>query len=370
MKILFFTDILRAGGKERRIVELLKSLSQQGISCEIIVMSEKIEYPLIYQLGIPIHLMTYKFRKDPSPLWRFYKVCRAFRPDIVHSWSPMCTFYALPTVKILGIKLVISQIVNSPGYVKPFSKTWFANNLIYPFTDKIVSNSYAGLKDYHPPISKSVCIHNGFDFLRTHNMGSVEEIRNKFEIDMPYVVGMVASMGASKDWESYFKAAGLVLDKRRDISFLAVGDGPNFHKLKESIPNRLKPFVRFLGKQNNVEEIMNICDIGVLSTYTEGISNAILEFMALGKPVIATDGGGTNEIIVDEQTGYLVKIKAPYFIAEKISYLLDNPNLCKKMGMAGKTRVENEFSLGKMNQEFINLYTNLLFSKKRKHGEE
>ncbi len=366
MRILFFTDILRAGGKERRIVELLKTLAQQGIACEIVVMSRDIEYPLIYQLGIPIHFMTYKIKKDPSPLWRFYKLCRSVKPDIVHSWSPMCTYYALPTVKLLGIKLITNQIVNSPGYIKPFSKNWFGNNITFPFVDLIVANSKAGLRDYHPPVHKSLCIHNGFDFTRTSNLKGIDSIRKKFEIQTPFVVGMVASMGASKDYKSYFLAAEMILKKRQDVTFLAVGDGPELPHLHASIQDVNHPFIKFLGKQTQVEEIMNICDIGVLSTYTEGISNAILEFMALGKPVIATNGGGTNEIISDQETGFLAPQKSPQFIADKIEFLLDNPNQIKEMGMKGKKKVESEFSLEQMNQEFISIYKQVISQKTKK----
>jgi glycosyltransferase involved in cell wall biosynthesis len=366
MKILFFTDILRAGGKERRIIELIKSLIQQGILCEIVVMSRDIQYPLIYQLGIPIHFMTYKIKKDPSPFWRFYKLCKSVKPDIVHSWSPMCTYYALPTVKSMGIKIIINQIVNSPGYIKPFSKNWFANNITFPFVDMIVANSNAGLKDYHPPIHKSLCIHNGFDFARIKDIKDIDVIRKLYNVRTPFVVCMVASMGASKDYDSYFQAAQLILKKRHDITFLAVGDGPNKQSLQDSILVENLSYIRFLGKQTNVEEIMNICNIGVLSTYTEGISNAILEFMALGKPVIATDGGGTNEIISDGKTGFLVPPRSPQRIAEKIEFLLENLNEIVTMGTAGKIKVEQEFSLDRMNRDFIALYEQLLSGNKKR----
>jgi glycosyltransferase involved in cell wall biosynthesis len=366
MKILFYTDILRAGGKERRIVELLKGLTQQGISCEIVVMEEQIDYPLIYQLGIPIHFLTYKPPKDPTPFWRFYKLCKSIKPDIVHSWSPMCTFYALPTVKLLGIKLVVSQIVNSPGHVKPFSKVWLSNNLIFPFVDAIVSNSKAGLRDYHPPVNKSLCIHNGFDFARASDLTDKDTVRDRYGIKTSFIVGMVASMGKSKDYDSYLHAASMVLAKRKDVTFLAVGDGPDFQRLQESIHKEDLPYIKLLGKQTCVEEIMNVCDIGVLSTFTEGISNSILEFMALGKPVIATEGGGTNEIVFDNETGYLVPQRSPFKLAEKIEYFINNPNEIINMGRAGKIRVENAFSLGRMIRDFITLYERLLLKKQKK----
>lgn len=78
-----------------------------------------------------------------------------------------------------------------------------------------------------------------------------------------------------------------------------------------------KDNIKFLSSQENVESIMNICDIGVLASFTKGFSNSIMEFMALGKPMIATDGGGTKELVVDGNTGYLIPKKAHEILTKK-----------------------------------------------------
>ena len=117
--------------------------------------------------------------------------------------------------------------------------------------------------------------------------------------------------------------------------------------------------IYFLGAQENVENIVNTFDIGVLITFTEGISNTIMEYMALKKPVIATNGSGTIEIVNDNETGYLVQPKDSADLADKILFLLNNEKLREAFGTKGYNRIVNFFSMNRMVSEYINVYKNL-----------
>ena len=101
---------------------------------------------------------------------------------------------------------------------------------------------------------------------------------------------------------------------------------------------------------------------GVLMTnpdlHGEGISNAIMEFMALGKPVVAIDGGGTAEIVKHNQTGFIVKPGSSKELYEKIIFLLDNQQIAIEMGKVGRRVIEDEFGLEKMTDSFVSLYRN------------
>ena len=105
----------------------------------------------------------------------------------------------------------------------------------------------------------------------------------------------------------------MILNNRKDVTFLVIGNGINLEKCRMKARGHEK--IKFLGFQNDIESIVNVFNAGVLLTnqdvHGEGISNSIMEYMALGKPVIATDGGGTKELIVDGKTGFLVQPKSP-----------------------------------------------------------
>src|SRR5262249_41091338 len=134
----------------------------------------------------------------------------------------------------------------------------------------------------------------------------------------------------------------------------AVGDGEALEASRKIAAD--VGAIKFLGKRKNVEEIVETFDIGVLSTFTEGISNSIMEYMALRKPVVATDGGGTRELVVDGETGFLVPPGNPDALAAKIEYLLDHPDIAKGMGEAGEVRLRREFSITRMVERTAKLY--------------
>src|ERR1017187_10512345 len=194
MKILFFIDSLTSGGKERRLVELMKVLKLSGnISFELVVMSNDIHYQEIFDLKINIHYLIRKRKKDLSVFSRFYKICKQYDPDIVHCWDSMTALYSIPACKLLHIKFVNGMIVDSPAKQNIFNKTWLRAKLTFPFSDIIIGNSKAGLAAYGAPAGKSSFIYNGFNFERTNNIVNSDITRKQLEVNTDYVIGMVAS---------------------------------------------------------------------------------------------------------------------------------------------------------------------------------
>lgn len=359
MKILLFTDSLRSGGKERRLVELIKGLKDYpDIQCEIAIMSKDIHYQCIFNKDIKIHYLIRKRKKDPEIFLKLYKLCKKVKPDIIHSWGSMPSVYALPIAKMLKIKFINAMISDAP--YKLSLKALIRSKLTFPFSDVIISNSNAGLKSYKVLSNKSFCVHNGFDFERIRKIEDKKNIKTKFGIKSEKVVGMVGSFSEKKDYKTYITTAQKMLTKRKDVIFLAIGDGVNLKKCKEIVKPEFHNKIKFLGKQQEVESLINVFDVGVLSTYTEGISNVVMEYMALGKPVIVTDGGGTNELVANDETGFLVEPKSVEKLASKIEYLLDNAKIATNMGEKGRERIKKEFSLERMTNSYVSLYKRLL----------
>ncbi len=368
MKILLLSDSLIKGGRERRMIELIKGLLEKpDVETELVLFANVIDYPEIHDLGIPLHILERKPKKDPRVFYRLLKICKRFQPDAIHTWSSMSAILAFPSVKLLNIKLVNGNIANAPNNLKIWNEELFRAKLTFPFSDVIIGNSEAGLRAYYAPKSKSLCIHNGFDFNRIKKLKDSGEIRRQFQINTKYLIGMIAAFTDRKDYFSYIEAAQKIIRKRNDVSFMAIGGGPNLEKVKEMVPEDIKDKIIFTGPQFDVESIINVFDIGVLSTnidvHGEGISNSIMEYMVLGKPVVATEGGGTNEIVVDNQTGFLIPPKSPEIMAEKFIELLENPEKANQMGEAGRKRVYENFNLEKMTETYYQLYKKLMNGK-------
>ncbi len=357
MHILFIIDCLTAGGKERRMVELLKGLDKRDdIQCSLVIMSYEVHYQEIFNLDIPIHYLIRKTKKDFSIFNQLVRYCKDLKPDMVHCWDSMTAIYSAYVCKLLKIPLINGMVIDTPRGIKILNKHWVRAQITFPFSDVIIGNSNAGLKSYWASPRKSVCIFNGYNFDRSANMIPGFEIRDQLNIQTKYVVGMVASFSNLKDYKTYFRAAQSILDSRNDVTFLAIGKKTESDESVKLIHEKHLNHFRLLGRKSNVESYVNMMDIGVLATFTEGISNAIMEYMAFGKPVVATAGGGTNEIVEDNITGYLVKLKDPADMAEKIDFLLRNQEIREDMGRLGKRRVKQVFSIERMVDEYLAVY--------------
>jgi glycosyltransferase involved in cell wall biosynthesis len=171
---------------------------------------------------------------------------------------------------------------------------------------------------------------------------------------------MVGAFHDRKDFDTFTKAAIRIVEKHKDACFLLIGEGQNRQAIESSVPEYAQNNILFLGRRSDVEALNQVFDVGVLCTnsdvHGEGVSNSIIEYMSLKKPVVATEGGGTNEVIVDGENGFLVHNKDVDQLVEKLLYLHDNPDTSKKMGEKALDTIHQKFMLDRMTEEFIAVY--------------
>lgn len=361
MKILMLADSMGRGGTERRLTELLKVLSaQKHYSIELVVFSDRIEFEELSELDIVIHTFTRKTKKDFTPAIRLFRLCRKIRPDVVHSWGSMAIMFAIPVRLWYRPILINSIITDAPYQMTIRDQRLFRFKLSVPFSDIILANSDAGLKAYSAPINRSKVIYNGFDFRRLNNLTPEDLVRKKWQLKDKKVVGMVGAFEPRKDYETFIGIANSILSHRQDVVFIAVGGGSMLDQLKEKVDPEIRDRMIFTGITTEVESIVQLFDIGILlsnrSVHGEGISNSIMEYMALRKPVLANDNGGNKEIIQDTKTGFIIMDNKLLNWVEKINYLLDNPDVAKQMGQTGFNRVKNYFHIDLMVGTFTDLY--------------
>jgi glycosyltransferase involved in cell wall biosynthesis len=356
---------LGAGGKERRLVELLLALkSMADIQFELVVMSNDIHYKDLEGSGIIIRKIIRSRRKDVSVFRKFYVLIKEYEPDIVHCWDSMTAIYVALPCLLLDCKLVNGMVIDTPARRRVFNKHFIRAKLTFPFSKVVVGNSMAGLVSYQVPAKKRVLIPNGFNFERISDLKNEETIRKDLGVTTRYIVGMVAAYSKLKDYTTFYNAAQQILDKRNDVTFLAVGADTDSTESFRQIDKKHLDNFRLLGKQSNVESLINAMDIGILSTFSEGLSNAVLEYMALGKPVIATYGGGTGEIVDNNNSGFLIQQSNPEEMAGKIELLLNEPDLRHTMGVKGRERVKDGFTIELMVNKYLSLYSGLLSNQK------
>ncbi len=364
-------DSLGKGGKERRMLELIKGLKNKdadnSFNIHLISLTDLVEYNYVYDLPITFEIIKRKTKKDFSIIPKLRRVIKTFQPDIIHSWGTMASIYLSVSNLFTGTPLINGVLADAYPGLNLSDKHYLRVKLTTPFSAVFIANSKAGIKAYRTPLKKSICIYNGIDFKRFENLRSVADIEIELlgsRKDGRAIIGMVATFDERKDYNTLVNAAIKMCSSNKKLVFLLIGDGPTLGPLKEKVPPELlNNQIIFTGRKDDIESILQIIDIGVLSTHCEGISNSIIEYMALGKPVIASVGGGTNEVVKDGINGFLVASKNEDHLIEKIELLFQNNDLADKMGQNGYTWVRQQFNIENKTDEYISLYGQLIKKK-------
>ncbi len=362
-KILFVIDSLGSGGRERRFLELINFLYYNTeFKMQIVLTESEIHYNEIYDFAVPVKVIKRNSLKwDPMFFFKFQKIASDFKPDIIHTWSIMTTFYAIPSSIFLNCPLISNLVSNAKVKFRKFS----IYNLFFKIdcfcSNIILSNSNAGSKAYGLDNSKkSQTIYNGVSLDRFNIDKDLSLVRKEIGINTKYLVIMVASFSHNKDYDFFLDVAKEAYLYNKDITFVGVGDGELLNRMENRIINEKIRNVILTGVRNDIEILVAASDIGVLFSNSEGISNSIIEYMALGKPVITTDRqGGSCEIVDNEKSGYIMDRDLPA-VLKNINKLLENSILCKEMGEHGRRIIINRFTIENMSNEFLNIYSKYL----------
>jgi glycosyltransferase involved in cell wall biosynthesis len=328
----------------------------------LIVLSDDVFYKDIYAFPISLIVIKKQNRYKFRTLWMLYNEIKKYKPDLIHSWDNIGTLLISPYIVSSRINLVSS--IRYAGVLKETLIGKFIKSFSHRISNTIVSNSKKGLEiENIQKLKKGKVVYNGLD---TKDFDSKINENNDYSnkwLGYDKKIVMVGRFGNAKDYISLIKASKILFQSYSNICFVLVGDGPNKLIAENEAGEYLNNGIFFLGKRSDIPTILSQMDIGVLLNNTnghaEGISNAIMEYMAAGLPVIATDAGGTPELIEDNISGFLVQPFDENVVAQKILWLIDNPDEIKKMGSKGRKIIDNKFSIDKMVDSYINLYNSL-----------
>ena len=240
MKVCYIIDGLKTGGKEKQLFWLIKSIikNKKIKPQDILLITLTFESQLdndFKKLGINFKYLIRRYKKDIFLTFKLNKILKEFKPNVIHSWSVMTSFYVslIKQIGTLNFSFIEGSIRNVIPKKDLSLKNRTLNKINNHFADIIIANSNAGLIAYKAPKKKSIVIHNGFDQERLKNLENKESIKTKFNITTPNVVGMVARFCNEKQYPFFIKTAQEIIKKRKDITFLAIGDGPTLDKTKQ-----------------------------------------------------------------------------------------------------------------------------------------
>lgn len=206
------------------------------------------------------------------------------------------------------------------------------------------------------PLEKMIVIPNGIDLTRVAVAGR----------GGPPVIGTVGRLEPRKGHADLVDAARVVLDHVPGARFVMIGDGPARAELEQrTVRHRIAHRVDMRGMVPDGARLLTEMSLFVLPSHVEGMSNALLEAMAAGLPVVATDVGGNAEVVVEGETGLLVPPRDPAALGQAILVMLKDPERARAMGAAGRARALEHFSVQRMVARHQALYISLLDGEKR-----
>lgn len=208
------------------------------------------------------------------------------------------------------------------------------------------------------PAGRIVVISNGVDTRRYRQAGDRAGARRALGVDTrARLVAAVATLKEQKGHRYLIEAAATVVGRCPDAHFLLIGDGELRHALAGQVKALgLEEHVHLLGTRHDVPELLAVCDLFALPSLWEGLAMALVEAMAAGLPVVATNVSGTRQVVVEGVTGLLVPPADAAQLAESLVALLENPALAREMGAAGRQRVESQFSAAKQATDHLALF--------------
>ncbi len=283
--------------------------------------------------------------------------------EIIHTHDFYTNVFGIAAARLARVPLKIASKRETGGMRSKLQRR--IEKRIFSIADAIVINSEA-VKNYLSAEGVSAekirVIYNGIDLERL----APQEIRRRKiceELNLPTdenikFITLVANLRhAVKNQPMFLRVAQRLTKECPDAHFILAGEG----ELKDDLENLAKELdiaanTHFIGRCAKIPELLSISFAGVLTSFAEGFSNSILEYMAAKLPVVATDVGGASEAIIESKTGFLVESNDDEAMANRLFELLQNPEKAKKMGELGRKKVEEDFSCASQLEKTINLY--------------
>ncbi len=370
IKVCYVIDTLDIGGTEKQIVDTIKGMDLRKVTPYLVClrnskMVEDMKDNHCTTLVLNINsLISFKsFLK----LFKFCSFLLRERVDIVQTYFIDATIFGVVAAKLAGVKKNIS-CRRDMGY-------WYTKNKLSffrffnRFVDRFLVNSEAIKKNIinfeKIPEDKINVIYNGIDMKYFNKTDFVSCSKIKEQLKIPHnniVIGCIANLNRIvKRVDVFIKASAIVSQSIENVSFLIIGDGCLHNELVElAAALNVGDKIIFGGQRNDIASLLQIIDIGVLTSDSEGFSNSILEYMAAGIPTVATNAGGNRELIDNNIDGFLVPSDNPQLTADAIVKLINDEKLRVMMGNSSKQKVHQRFSLDKMIKNLESYYSNML----------
>jgi glycosyltransferase involved in cell wall biosynthesis len=351
LRVMFMVTSMPVGGAETLLVNLVRRMERERFAPEVCCLKERGPLGEELALTVPVHSRLLAGKYDLRVLPRLVRLFRRRRVDAVVTvgagdkmfWGRLAAWQA-------GVPVVASAL-HSTGWPDGVGRL---NRRLTPLTDVFIAVAEPHgrhlIEVENFPAEKVRVISNGVDTERFCEKSPCPDLRRELEIEEHAPVAViVAALRPEKNHELLLAAFKQVSLEAPEARLLIVGDGPRRDVLEQTAKALgIDSMVRFLGTRGDIPEILALANVFVLSSHNEANPVSILEAMACGKPVVATDVGSVGEAVIDTQTGFLVEPGDAQRMARHLIHLFRKPALARRMGRLGRQHVIDRWSLTQM----------------------
>jgi glycosyltransferase involved in cell wall biosynthesis len=351
---------LSPGGTERLVIELSKR-TREAVAGVICLDQPGAWSEELTDDGIPVVALKREPGFKPALGLAIARNASAFGAAILHChhYSPF-VYGRIASALMPKLRVVFTEhgrLSDAP----PSAKRKLMNPLLAGVSDPVYAVSH-DLKRHMVasgfPEDRVNVIHNGID--PGPEVKPLDAILARLSLNIPqdaFVLGTVARLDAVKDLGTLLRAVAALRRQSQTVFLAIVGEGPERRSLEELARSLgIETGVRFAGQRDDARALLPAFDLYVNSSISEGISLTLLEAMAACRPIVATRVGGTPEVVVDHVTGLLVPSRSPDCLAGAVAGLMRAAPTRRAMGLAGRARMEREFSLARMVGDYVRVY--------------
>jgi glycosyltransferase involved in cell wall biosynthesis len=348
---------LNFGGLEYLAIDLSDQLEKRGIHSHIISLTNGVLIDEANQRGIETMALDKKEGFQLSTVFRIRKILKDRGVNLVHTHNLSPLVHGTLAAALTGTPTVNTR--HGPDPQSTYGFIWNMNDTIVAVSDHARREL---VKYNHVNPEKIRVILNGIDLSPYSTPDPTTNLlRAEFQIPSDTkIVGNFSRLEPEKDHKTLLRAFRILMDRGVNARLVIAGGGKLESELKQLTEDlNLTRDVHFLGFRKGIPDLLRCLDLYVVSSTLEGLSLSLLQAMAAGLPVVATNTGGNPEVVVEGETGYIVECGDPAALATAVVRVLD-PEVGEPMGRKAKDNAHRLFGLDRMVESYVSLYEEVL----------
>ncbi len=370
IRVLDLRDTYEVGGPGKTILETYRAIDRRAFELHLgvfLTRREPADSPFLRAaraLGMPLHIVRGHNQYDPRMVWRLARLVKSLGIDIVHAHEVKSDVLAYLASRIRRVSIVTTL------------HGWFghtAKHRLFIALDRLSARRFDCVIAVSAEIRDEMLragvrpdrlrlLHNAIVpacYERTGRRGFLRELIGR-QLQSPVIVS-IGRISPEKGHADLVEALAIVASRGRRFSAVLAGNGPDRASVRARIRERgLQASVHLPGYVSEPQRLLEESDLMVLPSHTEGLPNAALEALAMQVPVLATSVGGTPEVIVDGETGYLVPPRSPEALAARIEQFLNEPSAWKRTAIRGREVVRSRFDFQTRTRGLEAIYREML----------